>query len=494
MLTRLESIMKHSLIGGALLTVAGISNGAPTVYTDEALYLAELERLGYSTIHESFEDSTVWADSRNSVSSPGSTPSAISQGIVWTSNYAVNDIATGTVGGSAPDGSFAIYSLPHGMTTDSGLYCDSAEDPDIPVECFQNDGLKVASATGGTLYAFGGRVDSSTGTSKITFLLDGVDINATVPDNIDNVLREGDLADNWSFIGVIDADGFLSAELRELAGKDFQQVLVFGDDFTVAAGAAVPVPLPAPAAAVLPASRSVQVGNTATAFATTINIGNATATDCGIAPLTSVQADFSYQTTDASNALTGTPNTPIDIGAGGSQSYVFAFTPTALFSPVDVRLTFDCTNTDPAAVTVGLNTLLLVADSNPVPDIIALAATLAGDGVVNLASAGIFSVATVNVGTVGSISVSADTGGASLPVSIALCETDPATGVCINPTVPASGLVTTSIAADATPTFAFFVTATDTVPFDPANNRIFVRFKDAGGVTRGSTSVAVRTL
>jgi hypothetical protein len=54
--------------------------------------------------------------------------------------------------------------------------------------------------------------------------------------------------------------------------------------------------------------------------------------------------------------------------------------------------------------------------------------------------------------------------------------------------------VTTSIAAGDTPTFAFFVTSTDTVPFDPANNRIFVRFQDAGGVTRGSTSVAVRTL
>ena len=31
------------------------------------------------------------------------------------------------------------------------------------------------------------------------------------------------------------------------------------------------------------------------------------------------------------------------------------------------------------------------------------------------------------------------------------------------------------------------------MPFDPAANRIFVRFKDAGNVTRGSTSVALRT-
>jgi hypothetical protein len=38
---------------------------------------------------------------------------------------------------------------------------------------------------------------------------------------------------------------------------------------------------------------------------------------------------------------------------------------------------------------------------------------------------------------------------------------------------------------------AVFVTATNSVPFNPAVNRIFVRFNDATGVTRGSTSVAV---
>jgi len=246
-------------------------------------------------------------------------------------------------------------------------------------------------------------------------------------------------------------------------------------------------------ASVLPTSRSVQVGNPAAAFATIINAGSVTATDCDIAPLTSVQADFAYQTTDASNALIGTPGTPVDIAAGANQSYVFAFTPTASFAPVDVRLDFDCSNTDPAPVTVGLNTLVLVADSNPVPDIVALVATLNGDGIVNLAPTGVFGAATVNVGTASTITVSADTGDASLPVSIALCETDPATSVCINPTVPTLDPVTIPIAAGATPTFAFFVTGADTVPFDPENNRIFVHFKDADGVTRGSTSVAVQT-
>jgi hypothetical protein len=155
-----------------------------------------------------------------------------SKGIVWTSNYAQNNIATGDVGGSAPAGVYAIYSLPHGMTSDSGLYCDSAEDPNIPVECYQNDGLKIAAAGGEVLYAFGGSIDTANN-GKVTFLLDGVDIDGNDSDNIDNWQREGTVADNWAFVGVIDTDGFVTAELRELRGKDYQQVLLFADDFVV---------------------------------------------------------------------------------------------------------------------------------------------------------------------------------------------------------------------------------------------------------------------
>jgi len=226
--------MRHLLLVAACLALPGVAASQPTIYTDEATYLADLAVLRGSTLHESFEDGAVWADSRNAISNPGSTPSVTSQGLVWTSNYVQNDLATGTVGGSAPDGAYAIYSLPHGMTTDSGLYCDSAEDPDIPIECFQNDGLTVAAPVGGMLYAFGGRIDTAN-SGKGTFLLDGVDVNANDTDNIDNWQREGDLADGWAFVGVIDPDGFAFVELQELRGKDAQQVLLFADDFIIRA-------------------------------------------------------------------------------------------------------------------------------------------------------------------------------------------------------------------------------------------------------------------
>jgi hypothetical protein len=53
--------------------------------------------------------------------------------------------------------------------------------------------------------------------------------------------------------------------------------------------------------------------------------------------------------------------------------------------------------------------------------------------------------------------------------------------------------VTTQINPRATPTFAVFVTGQGPVPFDPAVNRILVRFVDGGGVVRGATSVGART-
>ena len=236
----------------------------------------------------------------------------------------------------------------------------------------------------------------------------------------------------------------------------------------------------------------MQVGNTATAFATIINAGPGVATACSISPITNIPATFRYQTTDpATNALSGVPDTPVDIAESVAQSFVFAFTPTEPFAPTDVELSFDCTNTSPASSVKGLNTLLMSSSSSSVPDIIALAA---GTGILDLpasaSGAGAFAVATVNVGANGTITASADSGPKVLPVSIKVCQTNPVSGACINPSAPASE-ATTTIAIGETPTFAFFPVASGTIPFDPANNRAFVSLKDEAGIVRGSTSVAL---
>jgi hypothetical protein len=247
-------------------------------------------------------------------------------------------------------------------------------------------------------------------------------------------------------------------------------------------------------AAVLPSSRSVEIGATATAFATIINAGLGQGLSCATAPVTSLPFDFTYQTTSlATNALTGTANTPVTIAPNnGVQSFLIALTPTASFAPTAIELSFACTNGAPAPSYTGLNTLLLSAATTPVPDIVALAAS--GDpGIVDITGAdgdGAFAVATVNLGASAAITATANTGAASLPVTISLCETNPGTGQCLQ---SPSSSVTTSIATNATPTFSIFVAGTGTVPFDPANNRVFVSFADADGTVRGSTSVAVRT-
>ena len=231
-----------------------------------------------------------------------------------------------------------------------------------------------------------------------------------------------------------------------------------------------------------------------TAFATLINAGTAVGEDCAVRPVTPVPCEFIYQTTNpATNQLVGIANVPRDIPAGAAQSFVFAFTPDAALEPTDVKLRFDCSNSGPANVVTGLNTFLLSASEQPVPDVVALGATFQQNGIVDIPGVngiGVFSVASVNVGAGGEIKVTADTGGVELPLSLLLCQTDPTSGACLQD--PTSE-VHTEIAANATPTFGIFVAGSGQVPFDPAAHRVFVRFRDQAGVVRGATSVAVRT-
>ena len=254
------------------------------------------------------------------------------------------------------------------------------------------------------------------------------------------------------------------------------------------------------ATSILPTSRSVQVGTTATAFSTVINLrGSARGNSCAIFPMTGVPATFFYQTTDpATNEPTGTPDSYVAIEQEASQSYVFGFTPYQAFPPTDVVIAARCIGSVPAPVVVGLNTLLLSASTTPIPDIVALSATPSNDGILDIpgvAGSAAFAVATSNVGAEGALNVIAiaENESGALPLTLALCETDPLTSLCVNPAVPSTAPVLATVAAGATPTFAVFATASQAIPFDPANNRITVRFADDQDIVRGATSIAVRT-
>src|SRR5262249_4165822 len=177
---------------------------------------------------------------------------------------------------------------------------------------------------------------------------------------------------------------------------------------------------------------------------------------------------------------------------GQRQTYVIALTPNQAFNPTDVVFTFAGTNTAPVAPLTGINTLLLSASVTPVPDIVAQAATVNNNGIVGIPGAngtGVLAVATGNQGGSGLSVVAAQTVG--VPLGITLCEPNPVTAACIS---PISTTLTIQINAGETPPFGIFVKGQGVVvPLDPAHNRAIVRFRDAGGIERGATSVAVET-
>ena len=249
-------------------------------------------------------------------------------------------------------------------------------------------------------------------------------------------------------------------------------------------------------ASVLPDSRSVQLGNPATVFASMINAGSTALQNCQIALAATAPTGLtlSYQTTNsATNALTGTPNTPATIAGGdGLQSFLLVFQGTNAFSTAGLPIDFGCAGVAPAAVETGVDTIDLTLSTTPIADIIALAESASGNGVVSMAvgATGAFAVASDDVGAAASIIVSVDTGTATLPVTTTLCQSNPSNGQCLATPTPT---VTLNFAAGATPTFSVFPQATGAIAFNPATARLFVRFKDASGNLHGSTSLAVQT-
>ena len=240
---------------------------------------------------------------------------------------------------------------------------------------------------------------------------------------------------------------------------------------------------------VLPTSRSIPVGTIATIFNTVINAGANPAAGVTLSINPVPAGTFVYQQTDcATNAIIGSPNPSLDLNPGEVLCYVLSFTPSATFAATSVHIQAQAANAPSTNLLTGINTWLLRATDTLGPDIIALTTTTDFHQV-SCSGANAFAVALSNVGAAatGDITVTANTGSVTLPLSISISETDPATGAVIGDNL------LQNVGAGEYRTVAVFVTFNGCITFDPAVNRIFIEFRDASNNVVGSTSTAVST-
>lgn len=251
-------------------------------------------------------------------------------------------------------------------------------------------------------------------------------------------------------------------------------------------------------AAVLPAARAVYPGTPATVFATIINpTANGPVTGCRILQDETVgfndysgRIDF-YQTDPLTNQIIGDRNEAVNIPAGGHATFLIELNATE-FDIYEISPVFTCN--EAWAEDSDLSTIRLTSLDEPVPDIIAMSATISGNGIVSgdAARAAAFSIATINLGPPGTVRLEPRlTGEGWDTAQVEFCETDPATGACLS---ERTGFALIDFGRNEAKTFAVFVRFNGAViPLSPETNRVNISFDAtvSPSPTVGQTSVAV---
>jgi Bacterial Ig-like domain/Divergent InlB B-repeat domain len=255
-------------------------------------------------------------------------------------------------------------------------------------------------------------------------------------------------------------------------------------------------------AAALPGARSSFLGGPVmTAFLSVVSRATTPAQNCRVAAPENAPFTLSYQELNGATP-TGPVDPVFDLNSGGAISLLIAMAPTLqtgsdgyVFLPQ-----IACENADLAPIE-GVSSVLVSIGGTPVPDILSIGATSTADGVVRIPASGnriaFMAASAVNIGAgdgsaganQATVTVTVDTGAAQLPVTLEVCESD-ANG-CLSPRGRTS--VQTVFDQNAAKTFTVFVRAngSETVAFDPANSRVFLRFSDSNGSVRSVTSAAI---
>ena len=245
-------------------------------------------------------------------------------------------------------------------------------------------------------------------------------------------------------------------------------------------------------AAVLPSSRSGVVNQPITALAALVNPGPGTARNCRMSALNEPAVTLEHRPFHAERGMIqGESGDGPTIQPGESGHFFFTITSSQVFQPRDLEIEFRCDNASPAPIVTGLNTFLFSAYDVQYVDVLAIAATTSGDGIVHInpnTHVGAFAAAAINIGTPSTEIAVRVVQDPSLSLRLTICDSGNASH-CASRNADNRTIFDGSRGAA---TFYIRVESDGTpIPRDLARSRITLEFLVANLVV-GSTSVAVR--
>ncbi len=198
-------------------------------------------------------------------------------------------------------------------------------------------------------------------------------------------------------------------------------------------------------AATLPGARSGYVGGPViSAFLSVVSRTSSPAQSCQVTAPAGAPVTLGYNQLDTNGDPVG-PDSPLfDIEPGGALNFVIGMIPTTQTGPDGYSFlpVITCQNASLDPI-VGVNDVLLTIGAAPAPDILSIAATPSGDGVIRIAAPGglqFMAASAVNIGagdgSAGrdevTLTTTVDTGAAVLPLTLEICQINVAS-ICITP-------------------------------------------------------------
>lgn len=248
-------------------------------------------------------------------------------------------------------------------------------------------------------------------------------------------------------------------------------------------------------AAVLPGARSGTIGGDAITVLMSVLSGGEGIQSCHIDDGGSAAVSMTYDLLDEGGLPLGLPGSVFDIVANGRVDLILSVTPlqTTTANGLAFYPRLSCSNASTAAIE-DVNSLRLSIAEEAGLDILAIGVTPSGDGIIHIPAAGTASfmaAAAMNIGIADGapVRVEVDTGSARLPVDLSVCETD-ASGQCISERAQFIDSVFDKHEPRFFGVFAQSESSTG-IPLDPANARVYLRFRSQDGALLSATSAAL---